>query len=116
MQGWTIYCFCRASGIIGTFMRDMNKQISKFNIHKKINKLDGCGQSDKVLLSLLIDYFKYNWKRTVNCSKQKVNLVTRLLLGVALVRFEPSLHDVELTFELGFGNLRTRIMWQCIGL
>lgn len=45
-----------------------------------------------------------------------MNFVTRLLLGVALARFEPYFHDVELTFEPGFGNLRTRIMWQCIGL
>jgi hypothetical protein len=45
-----------------------------------------------------------------------VNLVTRLLLGVALAKLEPSLHGVERTLELGFGNLRTRIMWQCIGL
>jgi hypothetical protein len=72
---------------------------------------DGCGESDKGLFSLLIDYCKYKWKRTVICSKHKVNLVTRVLLGVALAIFEPSLHDVVLTFELGFGNLRTGIMW-----
>jgi len=86
------------SGIINAFMTDINKPINKFNIQKKINMPDGCGESDKSLFSLLIDYCKYKWKWTVNCFKQKVNLVTRLLLGVALARFEPSLHDIELTF------------------
>jgi hypothetical protein len=67
-------------------------------------------------VSLLIDCCKYKWKRIVKCYKPKVNLVTRLLLGVAFARYEPSLHDVELTFQLGFGDLGTGIMWQCIGL